>query len=150
MQNVSITTGAGRLHAESLRAKVLELELGAGEVILDSLTVKEHANIDGRAGRITVSGGSVHNLNLDMGVGEFSLTAALTGKSELDFGIGESRITLLGEAEDYSVTAEKGIGEMTVDGKAVSSSGVFGHGESLVDISGGIGAVHVKFDKTQP
>ena len=103
------------------------------------------ADIEGGAGRITVSGGAMEDLELEMGVGQLNLTSALTGNCKLDLGVGESNITLIGSKEDYKLDLEKGIGSITVDGTSVSDYGSSGNGANRVDISGGIGAIHVRF-----
>lgn len=143
-KKAKITTGAGRFTADSLIAGDLTLELGAGEVYIDRIFASS-ADIDGGAGKLTIAHGSLTNLDLDMGVGQLNLTAELYGGGELDLGVGESNITLLGPEENYSVDIEKGLGCITVDGKSVSSYGKSGNGRSFIDISGGIGAIHLNF-----
>ena len=55
-----------------------------------------------------------------MGLGQLNLTSALTGDCNLDSGVGEMNVTLLGSKDDYELDIEKGIGNITVDGKNVS------------------------------
>ena len=140
-----LVTGAGRLTVDRLSANVLELELGAGEVSVGYLSAQKYANIEGGAGRVTVSDGALRELDLEMGVGQLNLTAALTGECELDLGVGESNITLIGEQDDYRLDLEKGLGTITVDGKQVSDPGSSGNGPNSVEINGGVGAVRVTF-----
>lgn len=144
-ERVSITTGAGRLSADSLSAESLQLELGAGEVAVNQLTATKKADIDGGAGKITVSGGVLSNLDLDMGVGQLNLTSAFHGENELNLGIGESNLTFLGSKAEYSIEVEKGIGGITVNGSPVSSFKTPGNGQREVDINGGIGAINLSF-----
>ena len=54
-ENVNITTGAGRLTVDNLSAETIDFELGAGEVSIGSLVATKSADIEGGAGRITVS-----------------------------------------------------------------------------------------------
>ncbi len=145
LDSTNLTTGAGRLTIEKLSCQVLDFELGAGDVSITSLIATESADIDGGAGRVTVSGGELRNLDLDMGVGQLNLTAALTGDCQLDLGVGESNITLIGVKTDYELDLEKGLGTITVDGKDVSDYGSSGNGANKVEINGGIGTVDVRF-----
>ena len=145
-ERMEITTGAAKLTADALAANVLDLELGAGDVRIGTLTAFKEADIEGGAGKITVEDGTMRNLDLEMGVGELNLTAALLGESDLAFGVGESNLTLLGGQSDYKVEIEKGIGSITVNGKPVTDFGIGGNGANRVDIEGGIGAIHVKFE----
>lgn len=147
-QSAAVQTGAGKLDIGTLSAGKIRLELGAGEVIIGSLTADLDADIDGGAGKITISGGSLHDLDLDMGVGQLNLTSALTGESELDLGVGESNLTLLGDQDDYRIDVEKGLGSVTVDGETVSGLNSFGGGQNRVEINGGVGSIHLNFKKT--
>jgi len=136
-----IVTGAGKVDFEALSADFIELELGAGEVNIKSLNAFKSADIDGGAGKITVSDGSLANLDLDMGVGQLNLTSALVGESELDLGIGETNITLVGNKEDYNIKAEKGIGNINVDGGIQNIVTA----KNTVEINGGIGSINIGF-----
>ena len=146
-ENVNLTTGAGRLTVDKLSAATIDFELGAGEVSIGTLVATKSADIEGGAGRITVSGGALENLDMDMGVGELNLTSVLSGECKLDMGVGESNITLIGNKDDYKLDLEKGIGSISVDGKDVSDFGSSGNGTNKVDISGGIGAINVRFEE---
>lgn len=145
----TLTTGAGRLTIGNLSAGTLDFELGAGEVSIDSLNATKSADIEGGAGRITISGGALKDLDLEMGVGQLNLTSALTGHCQLDLGVGESNITLIGNKDDYKLDLEKGIGNISVDGKNVSDYGSSGNGTNKVDINGGIGAINVNFKEPE-
>ena len=147
--NASLTTGAGRLTIESLSSGTLDFELGAGDVSITNLVATKSADIEGGAGRITVSGGGLRDLELEMGVGQLNLTSALSGDCQLDMGIGEANITLIGDKEDYKLDLEKGLGNICVDGKAVSDYGSSGNGTNKVEINGGIGSIHIEFEAGQ-
>ncbi len=148
-EKANITTGAGRLTVDHLSATIMNFELGAGEVTIDTLIATSDVDIDGGAGKITISGGALHNLDLDMGVGQLNLTSALTEKSEFDLGIGESNITVIGNKDDYKLDIEKGIGNITVDGTGVSNIEGQGNGNNSIEVSGGIGAININFKAKQ-
>ena len=144
--NVNINTGAGRFTVDSLSAATIGFELGAGDVTISKLIAEKSANIEGGAGRITISDGAIKNLDLEMGLGQLNLTSALTGDCNLDSGVGEMNVTLLGSKDDYELDIEKGIGNITVDGKNVTDFGSSGNGANEVDIHGGVGAINVRFN----
>ena len=141
---VSISAGAGKVTIDSLSAKHLKLDLGAGEVKIKSLVATESADIDGGAGKVTVESGEFNKLDLDMGVGEFNLTARLSGRNTLDMGIGKANITLVGKSDEYRIDVDKGIGASKIDGTSVGS-GTYGNGDTEVEIDGGIGAMEISF-----
>lgn len=142
---INITTGAAKLTADSLSAKSLKLQLGAGDVSIANLSAQTNADIKGGAGKITIAGGTMNNLELKMGVGELNLTAALLGNNNLTFGVGGSNITLIGSRDDYKISVEKGIGSITVAGKTVADFGSSGNGQNRVRIEGGVGTVDLEF-----
>ena len=146
-ENVNLTTGAGRLTVDNMYAETIDFELGAGEVSIGALVATKSADIDGGAGRITVSGGALKNLDMDMGVGELNLTSSLSGECKLDMGVGNSNITLIGNKDDYKLDLEKGIGSISIDGKNVSDFSNSGNGTNEVEINGGVGAINVRFEE---
>ena len=148
-QNVDIVTGAAKMTVDTLSARALDLKLGAGDVKIGALYVNSEADIDGGTGAISILHGEISNLDLQMGVGSLNLTAALTGDNDLEFGVGESNLTLLGSKDDYTVKIEKGLGSITVNGKSLSDFSS-GSGESLVDIEGGVGSIHLIFSEKEP
>ncbi len=145
--SIDIRAGAGKLTAGTLSAKSVELEFGAGDVRIESLTATAEADIEGGAGEITVLGGTLNNLSLEVGVGALNLTATLLGNCELNFGVGESNVTVLGAREDYRIEIEKGIGSITVDGKSATDFGSSGNGSNRIEIDGGVGAINLKFQE---
>ncbi len=145
-EKLNITTGAGRLTVDLLSADTMNFELGAGEVTIDTLIATSDIDIDGGAGKISISDGALHNLDLDMGVGQLNLTSALTGESDFDLGVGESNITVIGKRDDYKLDIEKGIGNITVDGATVSNIKGQGKGNNCIEVNGGIGAINLKFE----
>ena len=147
--NVNLTTGAGRLTIGNLSSGTLDFELGAGDVSIDSLVATKSADIEGGAGRITITNGALKDLDLDMGVGQLNLTSALTGESDFDLGVGESNITVIGNKDDYKLDIEKGIGNITVDGEGVSNIKGQGNGNNSIEVNGGIGAINLKFKESE-
>jgi len=146
-ETVDITTGAGRLTAGVLSARSLKLQLGAGDVNIETLNTKDYTDIVGGAGEINIHDGTIHNLDLEMGVGELNLTASLLGNSDLTFGVGESNLTIIGSKGDYKIEAEKGIGSIAVDGKSVREFESSGTAQNRVQIQGGIGSINLNFQE---
>ena len=147
-EKANIITGAGRLTVDHLSASTMCFVFGAGEVKIDTLIATTAVDIEGGAGKITISGGALHNLDLEMGVGQLNLTSALTGESDFDLGVGESDITVIGSKNDYKLDIEKGIGDITFDGASVSNIKGQGNGNNSIEVSGGIGAINLKFEES--
>lgn len=145
--DVDIETGAAKMTVDTLSASSVELKLGAGDVRFESLNASADVDIKGGAGQITVVSGTLNDLSLEMGMGELNLTAAVLGESDLKFGVGESNVTLIGSKDDYKVDIEKGLGNITVDGKTVTDFGSSGNGQNHIEIEGGVGTINLKFQE---
>ena len=144
-ENVNINTGAGKVNIEKFNSKNLSFQLGAGEVEIKELNVTKDCKIEGGAGKLSILSGNINNLNLDMGVGQTNLNTILTGKNEIDAGVGELNINLQNGKENYTITAEKGIGNIKIDGKNISNGKVYGDGINTIDVDGGIGSISIDF-----
>ena len=145
-KTADIATGAGKVTIQKLQAEEIDLELGAGAVIIENLISRRSADIDGGAGALTIEGGEIYNLDLTMGVGDLKLTGKLLGEADLDYGIGKTELNLIGnDYYDYSVILNKGIGKTTINGNAISDGTVFGKGKTKIEIDGGIGENAILF-----
>lgn len=142
---VLIENGAGNLEINDLSTNELELDLGAGKVTIDKLTVLKEASIDGGAGEVNISNSSINNLDLDMGIGKVLISSTLTGNSEIDAGIGEVDLNLLDKEDNYKINIDKSIGEIIIDGNKVDDENSYGNGLNTIDISGGIGSININF-----
>ncbi|MBR1884343.1 MAG: DUF4097 family beta strand repeat protein [Clostridia bacterium] len=123
----------------------IKMKIGAGDTTINNINVSKSADIEAGAGKITILSGTINNLNLTLGVGNAEITSKLTGISEIEAGVGNLKLTLLGDKEAYSINAEKGLGTVNIYGTKAIESYWFGDGESIVNISGGIGNVEVDF-----
>ncbi|MBE6562762.1 MAG: DUF4097 domain-containing protein [Ruminococcaceae bacterium] len=146
-EKVEITTGAGRLTADSISAERLTLSLGAGEVTIGELYSTKSADIDGGAGQINIRGGALHSLDFDMGVGELNFVSALSGECEFDLGVGSSNITVSGSRNDYSVDIDKGLGDISVDGESIRDFSISGNSKNSIEINGGVGNINLDFEE---
>lgn len=145
-EKVKISAGAGKINIENLTTKNLSFELGAGETTIENLNVLNNCNIEGGAGKVNILSGTINNIDLDMGVGEANLKAALLGKNKIDAGIGSLNINVIGSKENYEIKADKGIGNIRIDGKEISSGEEYGKGENYIKINGGVGNININFE----
>ena len=114
-ETIDIDAGAGNLNFYQLITRKLNLDLGAGAVTIESLTVSSDASIDGGAGKVVIKNGNINNLDLDMGVGELNLTSKITGTSQISAGVGALNINLIGDKEEYRIKSSKGIGTFKIE-----------------------------------
>ena len=141
-----IRAGAGSVTIDELSSNMLNIDLGAGELIAQRLDALYNAEIDGGAGSVTIKGGHLSNADIDMGMGELNLTSKLSGKSSIDYGVGETNLVLIGEEYDYKIKLDKGIGKAMIDSRKMSDDSVYGAGENYIEIDGGIGTLNISFE----
>ena len=147
LDETTIANGAGKINIENLITNKLELELGAGKVDINQLTVLQKAEIEGGAGEIDITNASIHNLDLDIGVGKVTIKSSLRGNNQINAGIGELNLNLIGTLEDYKIILENGIGTATLNNEKIKPNTDYGNGLNLIDIEGGIGAIKINLEK---
>lgn len=144
-EEVDIDSGAGTVTIDELVADKLFLDLGAGEINIANLVSKAKTEIDGGAGKLTISGGELADLDFDMGVGKVELKSKISGKSEIDCGVGAVDLTLIGDSKDYRISYDKGVGSIEIDGEKMNGDGVYGAGENSISVDGGVGSINIDF-----
>lgn len=144
---ILLKIGAGKVTADELSSHRFRLDLGAGNTVIRTLHVTGDADFQVGAGNLNVGGGEIANLDMEVGAGNTDLTARLTGTCDLEMGVGNSRIVLLGAREDYTLSVEKGLGSLTVDGEAYAET-TLGTGKNQVDVEGGVGKICIEFEDT--
>lgn len=144
---VNIETGRGKLIADVLNSKKVYLNFGAGEVIIENLIAAEKTEINGGAGKLTINNGKICDADFDIGAGGFNVTAEFAGNSDFDCGVGKVNINLKGKEENYRISVDKGLGAATIKGESVSDETVYGNGENMIDVDGGVGEIKIDFVK---
>lgn len=145
--DVSIENGAGKIKIDIINANNLNLNLGAGKVDIQNLTIANETEIDGGAGEMNIKNSHLNNLDLDMGVGKITLSAKITGNSKINSGVGEMIINLNGTEEDYKIRIDKGIGSATLDGKNMEDDTYYGNGTNIINIDGGVGSIKINYSR---
>lgn len=138
--NVTIDTGAGQINVEYLKSQIIDLDLGAGKLVIDNIDILEKMKIDGGAGEIIIKNGTIKNLNLDMGVGNLELTANLIGNNEIDAGVGKIEANLTGS--NYDINIDDCLGSKSINNEKISNL-TTGNGANKLNIDGGVGNITV-------
>ncbi len=144
LDSLKVDAGAGKIVIENIVADRFKLEQGAGIVTISNSDFNK-TDIDGGAGKIEIVSSVLNNLKMDAGIGKIEIEAYVTGSSKIECGIGEIKMLLLGNKEEYSIDAEKGLGNIKIEGKDYSSDLKVGTGKNNIDLEGGIGTIFVEF-----
>ena len=81
-----------------------------------------------------------------MGIGKTLITSIITGKTNLNTGIGGLTLNIIGNTSDYKFKVDKGIGNVTLNGKTLSDGSVVGNGDNYIYINSGIGEVKININ----
>lgn len=144
IDEVKINIGAGTVFIEQLNTKNLYLDLGAGNVEIDKLTVSEELKINGGAGNININSGEIENVDLDLGVGNTKIKSDITGNSNINTGVGELNLYLSLDANNYKINVNKGLGKITFNDDKILDDTIIGNGENYIRISGGVGNINIE------
>lgn len=140
---VGIGNKGGKVSVEKLAADEVYLNLGAGEVVFDYLTATERAKIDAGVGKLAIKDGGIKDGDIHLGIGEASITSALTGYNKVDAGIGAVNLDLLLPESEYTIKADKGIGQILFNYSEISDGSTIGSGKNYVEVDGGIGQIKI-------
>ena len=144
LDEVNIDVDAGIVSIDNLYTRKLDLDLGTGEMMVDSLIVSDETKISGGAGEINIKSGKINNIDLDLGIGEAHINSNITGNSKINTGIGELNLILTSSLENYRMDFEKGIGKISLNGNSILDNVSVGTGENYIKISGGIGEIKIR------
>lgn len=144
LNDTIINVDIGKVSIENLVTESLGLNVGAGNVLINNITVTKNCEIDGGAGNITIKNAKLYNADIDLGIGKTIITGTLNGKNEIDTGIGGLEFNLIGTLNDYELEISKGVGSITLNDKELKDDEKIGTGSSQVKIDGGIGAIDIK------
>lgn len=142
--NVDISSGIGNVLIDNISSNKFEMELGMGRVAIDNLVVNKKTDIDTGVGEFVINDGIINNFDLDMGVGNVFINSNVIGKSDIDAGIGNLELGLIGSINDYKIDVTSGVGNILIDNKNIKA-GIYGNGNSYLNIEGGMGDINVKF-----
>ncbi len=99
--------------------------------------------ISGGAGSIYVEKLKVKELEMSLGIGATTVNSLDAESAKISAGIGEVSINLAKNAENYEIKADKGIGDIMLNGQSVPGDSVIGSGSHKITISGGIGSINI-------
>lgn len=147
LDELNIDSSTGKIIISNLNSDELDIDQGAGILQIDNSKFQK-TKIDGGAGKLSLNSSIINDLDLDAGVGEIDITSHITGHSKIDCGVGNINISLPETEKNYSITAEKGLGNITIDDKSYSNDTTYGQGRNKIELEGGVGNINISFKKS--
>lgn len=160
--SVACTMGAGTFQAEDLSCADAVFDLGAGEGIINRLTVRSNLDITVGAGEcnvesIILGNGRDGTCNIACGAGEVYAHGDIYGQIDVECGVGQVDLTLQNDAKYYEYDVDCGVGEVSIDGENykrylqhrkehVHPGDLSCYSGQTIDIDCGVGEVNVSFE----
>lgn len=146
-KHVDIEMGVGSTNIDKLYGEKIDISAGVGSIIINYLDVKDRLKVKAGVGTFDIMESRINNLDFEAGVGKYTLTSYLTGKSKIECGVGNGTINLSDfSKEESKIRVEKGLGNITIDGKSLSGNESYGSGENILEIDGGVGNVEININ----
>ncbi len=146
LDTLIVKNGAGEIVIDNISAENLSVNQGAGTITIKNSNF-QNTNLNGGAGKMEIFSSQLNNLDLDSGAGSISIEATLLGNSKIDCGAGRIDLVILGKKEEYLLNIEKGIGSIRIDKEEQKNNVVYGNGNNILKIDGGVGAIEVTFNE---
>ncbi|MCI8273080.1 MAG: DUF4097 domain-containing protein [Clostridia bacterium] len=139
---IQLEIGAGTVNIRDINADKVDFSFGAGSVNIDNLVCSK-TKIECGAGEVIINNSDFGNTELDTGIGRLVYSGYLRNSADIECGVGEVDLNLLGGEEAYTIKAEKGIGDIRINGDSVANESTIGNGENKISIDGGVGSIKI-------
>lgn len=143
LEELELEMGAGIVEMQNINSNKIDFSFGAGSVNIKKLT-STNAEIECGAGQVVIEEANLTNTKLDTGIGKLEYLGYMKGNSKISCGIGEVNLNLVGGNEIYTIDAEKGIGDIKINGNKIANEKITGNGENRISINGGIGSINIE------
>ncbi len=170
LDEVSIDFGAGKLESGYLKAREIEISVGAGECVFEGLEASESADIslgagkfiteslvareagfDIAAGELQVNGAKVGSeTQVDISMGNAVLNGVFAGELDVECSMGSLELTLEGAESDYNYEVDCGMGSIKIGGNdydGLADHEIYNGSNDIIDISCSMGTVNVNFTR---
>lgn len=151
-KEIELELGAGEIKLQSgLEAEKMTLHVGAGELEAEDITAgKLDAEIG--AGSFHMENVTADEMNMDVGMGECKISQADIKDIKLAVGMGAAEISIPSKEENVSYKAQCGMGELVVGSRKIDGNKNVKEKASqeekyILDLDCGMGELHVDFEK---
>nr|WP_320025680.1 DUF4097 family beta strand repeat-containing protein [uncultured Acetobacterium sp.] len=145
LKKLDLELGAGHGELSQISTDELIIKQGAGEISAYQLNANS-GQLKGGAGAVDFSDVSLNDFEIKGGVGLINIKGIMTGDLEIKCGVGQTSLDINGNIDDYFITADQGVGSITVNGQGIPENGTGSKSApNRIDIDGGVGPVNMTF-----
>lgn len=148
-EDIDLELGAGIIEADSFQASnLIEMKVGAGEVIVASLTANTFTAEIG-AGNAEIENAVVKDSDIQIGLGNMTYSGLITGNLSAECGMGNLDLYLNDAYENHNYVVDLVMGNMTLHQKSFSAVACSDHiqngASSTYDLECGMGNMTILF-----
>ena len=149
-EDIDIKLGAGYLNTHAFTASdTISIEVGAGELIADSLTSKS-LTLKAGAGNIELNNVFVTDSSISLGLGSIICDGIISGDLEAECGMGELELLLYDSYESHNYNIDCAMGNLTLNKKNFSaivySDNIQHDADSTYTLICGMGNMNIQFE----
>ncbi len=148
LKEVSLELGAGNVSLESLSAREVDLEVGAGRITADRLQADE-LSINIGAGEVRLEEMNTGELEVSVGAGNFQGQGTVRGDVNLECAMGNLGLALAGSETDFDYELECVAGNIQLGDSQFKSLAVDkkinNHASKKMELECSMGAITVEF-----
>ena len=146
VKTASVTMDLGDLELEDTVIEgTASLENNCGDITLNNCTIGNLEKLSCDLGDITAENLTADGLNLFCDTGSAALQGRLTGRITAQMNLGDLELEIAGAREEYAVTAETNLGDVTVDGESMPRYETVPDAPNRIEVTSEIGDVTVDF-----
>lgn len=150
VEEVKVDLGAGQMKLDNLKVKDMVIGLGAGQVLAQNLQA-EKVSISAGAGEIVLSEAQIKDVQAEVGAGNCEISGTVTGDIEADCAMGNMTFELAGSEEDFNyeiqcVTGNIIIGDRKYSGLAQEQN-INNNAAKNIELECAMGNMEILFKK---
>lgn len=147
---IELEIGAGRLEVQNLLAKSADIEIGAGEVIVEGADIQDYFSAEIGAGRLETRNMKAENVELSLSLGECLYQGEIVNNLDAECNMGSMELLIEGGYEDHNYEIECAAGTIDMDGYSfgalAAEKNIDNGAAGTFDISCSMGEIRIGFN----
>ncbi len=95
---------------ENCNPEKVEINIGAGELVVNDLAASKSAKLNVGAGTMTLNNCTMNNVEMNCGMGKLEYNGTLTGNGSVECGMGAVTVRTTGSADEFGADVDCGLG----------------------------------------
>lgn len=148
LENLEIELGGGEMNLNSIKAEETAISVGAGELVMNGL-ISLDLNVEIGAGEIKVENSRTDNLSIDMAMGNVEYEGELNKSAEINCSMGNVELDLAGRRDDFNYSIDCSAGNVEIEKSEYAGLGftkyIDNQAEKEITVECAMGNVEIDF-----